>query len=144
MFLVRICISFTDFEAPSPIALSHVVLSCAAPARGHALSVGVYRPKLADGGGLILRRGLLDPRQRLLGVHIDTLSLAVHGAALPLAQSVTPLATDLVRRHRSPVVDRHALAPEVGGADTQSRFDVALPGCVLGWGGLSVGFTSPD
>ena len=41
-----------------------VELPCAAPARGHTLSVGVHRPELAEGGGVILSRGLLDPRQR--------------------------------------------------------------------------------
>ena len=110
-----------------------VMLSCAAPARGHALSVAVHHPERADGGGIILSRGLLEPRQRLLVVHIDTLAIVVHGADLILAHHVTPLATDLVRRHRPRVVDRHALAPEVGGADGQSGFDVALQGAC--WGG---------
>ena len=87
------------------------VLACAAPARGHALSVGVHNPKLGDGGGIILSRGLLDPRQPLLVVHIDTVAVVVHEAELVLAESVTPLGTDLVRRHRSRVVDSHALAP---------------------------------
>ena len=143
MPLVRICISFTASRSLSSIALSKLVLPCVAPARGRAPSVGVHSPELADSVGLILSRGLLDPRQCLLVVHVHTLALAVHGADLPLARNFTPL-TDLVRRHRPRVVDRHALAPEVGGADTQSRFDVALPGCVLRWKGLSAEFTSPD
>ena len=103
-----------------------VVLSCAAKARGHALSAAVHRTELADGLGLTLRRGLLDPWQRLRVVHIHTAALAVHGANLPLAPNFTPLGTDLVRRHRSRVVDRHALAPEVDGANERGRFDMAL------------------
>ena len=103
-----------------------VVLSCAAPARGHALSVVVHPTELADGCGIILRRGLLDPWQRLRVVHIHTAALVVHGADLMLAHSVTPLGTDLVRRHRSRVVDRHALAPVVDAANKLGCFNVAL------------------
>ena len=44
----------------------------------------------------------------------------VYIADLRLAQSVTSLATNLVRRHRPRVIDRHAVAPEVDGADGQS------------------------
>ena len=102
------------------------VLSCAAPARGHALSDIVHHTELADGGGLILRRGLLDPWQRLRVVHIHTDAIAVHVADLPLAASVTPLGTDLVRRHRPRVVDRHALAPVVDAANERGCVDVAL------------------
>ena len=102
------------------------VLSCAAQARGHAISVAVHRTELADGGGLILRRGLLDPWQRLRVVHIHTVAVVVHAADLPLARSVTLLSTDLVRRHRSREVDRHALAPVVDAANERGCFDVAL------------------
>ena len=94
-----------------------VVLSCAAVTRGHAFSVAVHRPELGDGFGMILSRGLLDPRQRLLVVHVDTQAKEVHYADLVLARSVTPLGTDLGRRHRPRVVDRHALAPVVDEAD---------------------------
>ena len=103
-----------------------VVLSCAAPARGHALSLEVHHTELADGGGIILRRGLLDPWQRLRIVHIHTVAEVVHDADLVLARSVTPLGTDLVRRHRSRAVDRHALAPVVDAANERGCFDVAL------------------
>ena len=96
-----------------------VVLSCAAPARGYALSRVVHHTELADGGGLILRRGLLDPWQRLRVVHIHTEAIVEHGADLVLAKSVTILGTDLVRRHRTPVVDRRALAPEEDIANDQ-------------------------
>jgi len=98
-----------------------VVLSCAAPARGHAFSVAVHPPELADGVRIILSRGLLDPRQRLLVVHVDTPARVVHGANLVLAHRVTPLATDLERRHRPRVVDHHALAPVVDEANALSR-----------------------
>ena len=103
-----------------------VVLLCAAKARGRAQSVSVHRTELADGLGVILRRGLLDPWQRPRKVHIHTKAIAVHGADLPLAHSVTSLGTDLVRRHRSQVVDRHALAPDADAANEPGRFDVAL------------------
>ena len=103
-----------------------VVLSCAAKARGHAQSVEVHRTELADGAGLVLRRGLLDPWQRLRVVHIHTDAAAVHVADLPLARNVAPFGTDLVRRHRTRVVDRPALAPVVDAANEPGRFDVAL------------------
>ena len=100
---------------------SLVELSCAAPARGHAFAVEVHSSELADGVVIILSRGLLDPCPCLLVGHSDAVALVVHQADLPLAQSsVTPLGTDLVRRHRSRVVDRHALAPVVDAADGQS------------------------
>ena len=103
------------------------ILSCAAPARGHAISAAVQHTERADGFGKFLRRGLLDPWQRLRVVLIHTAAFAVHVADLVLAPSVTPLGTvDLVRRHRSRVVDRHALAPEVDGANERGRFDMAL------------------
>ena len=104
-----------------------VVLSCAAVTRGHAFSVAVHRPELANGAGIILSRGLLDPRQRLLEVHVDTAAKVVHHADLVLEHRATPLGTDLGRRHRPRVVDRHALAPEVDEAEARSRFGVALP-----------------
>jgi len=103
-----------------------VVLSSAAVARGHALSLVVHHTELADGVGLILRRGLLDPWQRLRVVHIHTVAIVVHGADLVLAESVNPLSTDLVRRHRSREVDRHALPPEVDVANEHGCIDVAL------------------
>ena len=103
-----------------------VVLSCAAPARGRALSVEVHRTELADRAGMILSRGLLDPWPRLLVVHIDTLAIVVHHADQILAISVTPLDADLVRRHRSRVVDSHALAPEIDAANELGCFNVAL------------------
>ena len=103
-----------------------VVLSCAAPARGHALSLVVHRTERADGAGMILRRGLLDPWQRLRVVRIHTEAIVVHGAELPLAVSVTPLGSDLVRRHRSRLVDRHTLAPVVDAANEPDCLNVAL------------------
>ena len=102
------------------------VLPCAAPARGHAVSFEVHPTELADGPIIILRRGLLDPSQRLRVVHIHTEAVVVHAADHPLAQSVTPLGSDFIRRHRSRVVDRHALAPVVDAASELGRFDVAL------------------
>ena len=51
-----------------------------------------------------------------------------HVAELILAQSVTRLGSDLVRRHRPRVVDGHAFAPEVDVADGRSCEDVALEG----------------
>ena len=66
-----------------------VVLSCAAVARGHAVTVEIHHPELADGGGMILSRSLLDPWPCLLIVHGDTAAIVVHEADLPLAQSVT-------------------------------------------------------
>ena len=103
-----------------------VVLSCAAPARGHALSVAVHVPELADGVGLILRCGLPKPWQRLLVVHLDAEAIVVHVADRVLAISVTPLRTDLVRRHRSRVVDRRTLPPEVDFTNDPGCFNVAL------------------
>jgi hypothetical protein len=103
-----------------------VVLSCATPAQGHALSLLVHHTELVDGAGLILRRGLLDPWQRLRVVHIHTKALVVHDADLPLAVSLTPLGSDHVRRHRSRLVDRHALAPEVDAANDIGCSNVAL------------------
>ena len=103
-----------------------VVLSCAAKARGHAQSVSVHRTELADGLGVILRRGLLDPWQRLRVVYIDTFTIVVHETNLPLAQSVTPLGTDLERRHRSRAVDRHTLARVVDHTKVLGCLDVAL------------------
>ena len=81
---------------------------------------------MADGLEMTLRHGLLDPWQRLRVVHIHTEAIAVHVADLPLAHSVTPLGTDLARRHRSRVVDRHALAPEVDAANELGCPNVAL------------------
>ena len=49
-----------------------VVLSCAAQARGHTLSVGVHCTERVDGEEVILSRGLLEPCPRLLVVHTDT------------------------------------------------------------------------
>ena len=103
-----------------------VVLSCAAPARGHALSVGVHHTELADGVGMILRRGLLDPWHRLRVVHIHTAAIVVHEADHMLAHSVTRLGTNLERRHRSQVVDRHAEAPVADHAKLHGCTNVAL------------------
>ena len=103
-----------------------VVLSCAAKARGHAGSVAVHHTERVDGVRMILSRGLLEPCPPLLVVHIHTEALDVDAADLVLAHIVTPLGTDLVRHHRSPVVDRHALAPVVDIANKPCRFDVAL------------------
>ena len=103
-----------------------VVVSCAAQARGHALSGVVHPTELTDGGGKILSRGLLDSWQRLRVVHIHTVAFEVHPADLPLAHTITPLGTDLIRRHRSRVVDRHALTPAVNAANEIGRFGVAL------------------
>ena len=100
------------------------VLSCAAEARGHALSLEVHHSEQTDGDGRILSRGLLEPCPRLLVVHI--VAIVVHHADHILAISVTPLGTDLERRHRSRVIDRHALAPDVDAANEPGRFDVAL------------------
>ena len=94
-----------------------VELSCAAPARDDAVTCVVHIPELVDGVGMILSRGLLDPWPCLLIVHGDTLAMAVHVADLKLAHSVTRLGSDLVRRHRPRVVDRHAFAPVVDVAD---------------------------
>ena len=77
---------------------------------------------------MILSRGLLEPWPCLLVVHSDTVAKVVHVTDLRLAFSVTPFGTDLVRRHRPRVVDRHAFAPEVDGADGLSCKDVALVG----------------
>ena len=77
---------------------------------------------------MILSRGLLPPCQCLLEVDGDILALVVHHADLILAQSVTRLGSDLVRRHRPRVVDRHAFAPVVDVADGLSGEDVALEG----------------
>ena len=93
----------------------------------------MHRPELADGGGIILSRGLLEPWPCLLEVHGDTLAKVVHAAHLMLAQSVTRLGSDLVRRHRPRVVDCHAFAPEVDVADGRSGEDVALEGKGRGW-----------
>ena len=109
-------------------------LSCAAPARGHAVTLEVHHPELADGVGIILSRGLLEPCPSLLVVHGDTAAIAVHEAKLMLALSVTRLGTDLVRRHRPWVVDRHAFAPVVHVADGPSCEGVALEGKGSGWG----------
>ena len=103
-----------------------VVLSCAAPARGYALSILVHHTERADGVGMILRRGLLDPCPRLLVVHIHTVALVVHEADLLLARSITPLGTDLIRRHRSRVVDRHTQAPVVDATNELGCHKVAL------------------
>ena len=102
-----------------------VVLSCAAAARGHASSGDVHFPKHADGIGIILSRGPLEPWQRLLVVHIDTDALVVHAPELILAPSVTRLSTDLVRCHRPRDVDCHALTPEEV-ANGRRCSDVAL------------------
>ena len=105
------------------------------------MSAGVHGPERADAFGIILGRGLLDPRQRLLVVHVNTtLASVVRVAELKLALRVTPLGTYFVRRHRPRVVDLHALAPVVGGGDAQSRFDVALSRCDARWEELSAGF----
>ena len=82
---------------------------------------------------MILSGGLLEPCQGLLKVHGDTEALAIHGAELMLAQSVTRLGSDLVRRHRPWVVDRHAFAKAVDVADGRSCEDVALEGEERGW-----------
>ena len=103
-------------------------LSCAAEARGHALTLEIHQPELAEGVGIILSRDLLEPWPCLLEVHGDTFAIAVHHADLPLAQSVTRLGSDLVPRHRLQVVDRHALAPVAHIADALSSEDVALEG----------------
>ena len=103
-------------------------LSCAAVARGHALTLEIHHPELADGLGMILSRGLLDPWPCLLIVHGNTLAHVVHVADLMLAHSVTRLGSDLVRSHRQREVDRHALAPGVHVADGLSCEDVALEG----------------
>ena len=102
------------------------VLSCAAPAWGHTLSGEVHETEPAGGVGIILRRGLLEPCPRLLVVHIDTMAIVVHHADHILAHSVTPLGTDLERRHRLRVVDRHAVPPEVGHANERGCTKVAL------------------
>ena len=75
-----------------------------------------------------MSRGLLDSCPCLLIVHGDTAALAVHAADLKLAQSVTRLGSDLKRRHRPRVVDRHAFAPVVDVTDGTSCPDVALEG----------------
>ena len=106
-----------------------VELSCAAPARGHALTLVIHRPELANGVGKLWSRGLLEPWPCLLEVHGDTAPpLEVYGADLALAQSLTRLGSDLVRRHRPRMVDRHAFAPVVRVADGLSCEDVALEG----------------
>ena len=110
----------TAMESPSSIALSKY--SRARRKLGVTPSPSAYIPPSCP----ILRRGLLDPWQRLRVVYIHTLAIVVHEADLPLAHSVTPHATDLVHRHRSRVVDRHALAPDVDAANELGRFDVAL------------------
>ena len=94
-----------------------VELSCAAPARGHALTLEIHHPELADGVGIILSRSLLEPWPCMLPIHSDTAAVAVHERYLPLAQSVTPLRTDLIRRQRPWVVLRHAFAPVVDVGD---------------------------
>ena len=76
-----------------------VVLSCAAKARGHAVSFDAHPAEHVEGVGIILSRGLLEPCQRLRVVHIDTTALAVHAADLVLAHRVTPLSADLVPHH---------------------------------------------
>ena len=80
---------------------------------------------------MIVSRGLLKPHQRLLVVRrVDPLALVEHGAKLILADCVTPLGADLVRRHRPRVVDRRALAEVVDATDGLSSLDVALrEGC---------------
>ena len=103
-----------------------VELSCAAEARGHALSARVQRPEHAGGFRIILSRGPLEPYPCLLAVHSDAAALAVHEPDLILAQSVTRLATHLVRRHRPRVIDRHALAPVVDASQMRSGLEVAL------------------
>ena len=82
-----------------------VVLSCAAPARGHALSVAVHRPELDDGAGTILSRGLLDPWQRLCVIRIHTEASVVRVADLPLALSVPPRC--VVRTRTAPHTRTH-------------------------------------
>ena len=120
-----------------------VVLPCAAPARGHALTHAMHHPEQADGLGIILSRGLLEPWPCLLIVHGDTVaSIEVYEADLILAQSVTRLGSDLVRRHRPRVVDRHAFAPVVHVADGLSCEDVALDGRGGAWLGKMVSASS--
>ena len=76
----------------------------------------------------MLSRGFLAPWPCLLVVHGDTPAVAVHGADLMLGRSPACLASDLARRHRPRVVDRHAFAPDVHVADGLSCEDVALEG----------------
>ena len=103
-----------------------VVLLRTAAAQRCAPSVLVHHRELAGRVAPALSRGPLEPRPCLLEVHSDTAAVVVHRADLPLAQSITPLRTDLVRRHRSRVVDRDPFAPVVDGADGPSCFEVAL------------------
>ena len=64
--------------------------------------------------------------RRLVPADIDTKALVVHEADLVLVRIVTPLSADLVRHHRSRVVDRHALAPVEDAADEVRCEDVSL------------------
>ena len=74
-----------------------VELSCAAPARGHALSVHVQPPERADGVGMILSRGLLEPCPCLL-----------------------------VRRHRGPVGTSSSAASTAAGSEEEKKNIVSL------------------
>ena len=114
----------TALAMPSSIALCQY--SRARRKLGDALSGEVHRTELAEGVGIILRRGLLEPWQRLRVVHIHTEAVAVHRADLILAQSVIPLGSDLERRHRSWVVDRRSLARVVDHANVRGCINVAL------------------
>ena len=105
------------------------VLSGSPPARRLAKSLGGHQPQRADCASMLLSRGLLVPHQRLLVVRrVDPKPEVVHVAEVILAAGVAPLGADLVRRHRPPVVDRHALAPVVDATDELSSLDVALRG----------------
>ena len=100
-----------------------------APAWLLTMTAGSHVADDGMGLGTILSRGLLEPHQRLLVVHIASVALAPeHGAELILAGGVTPLGADLVRHHRPLVVDRHALAEVVDATDGLRGPRVALRG----------------
>ena len=103
-----------------------VVLSCAAPRAGLSFAQVVHHAELVECLGLILSRGLLEPRLRLLVVLGDALAVVVHVAERVLAEGVAPLGADHVRCHRPRVVDRHAVAPEEDAADECRCEDVSL------------------
>ena len=95
---------------------------------GHAATSRlVHHAERADGTRLILGRGHLEILQRLRVIYRHTnAAKVVHVADVPLAASVPPLGTELVRRYRSRVVDRHALAKLVKSAKEPSCGGVSL------------------
>ena len=86
---------FTAVGSPSSIALAQY--SRARRQLGPTISVEVHPTEHKEGVEIILRRGLLEPWQRLRVVHIHTEVIAVYGADLPLAHSVRTANAGIVK-----------------------------------------------